>query len=501
MTTVQATAGSFIAGDEVVQGTGQIQSVDPATGQTLEPVFALATAEQVQDAVDRAREAGEAYRATTAAERRALLESIAAQLEAVGDELVERAHLESGLPLGRLRGELGRTTGQFRFLGSTLTDDALHVDDALPERTPPRPELVLRSVPIGTVVVFGSSNFPLAFSNAGGDTASALAAGCPVIVKNHEAHLGTTRLVSRAISAAVKEAGLPGGVYSALTIDRELAGALVANPLVDAVGFTGSRRAGLALRAIADRRPVPIPVYAEMSSINPVVVLPGAATAETADGFVDSLTLGSGQFCTQPGVLFVPNDADRFLGRVAERIDDAAGQTMLTSGIAAAFADGIRRQAESATLLAEGRMGEGANAPAPVVYDVALDAFDPEGPLSEEVFGASSVIVRYDSVDDVLAALRRLDGQLTGTVHATDAEITDAGRVVSALERIVGRIVFNGWPTGVEVAGAMVHGGPYPATSEPRTTSVGALAIERFRRPVSYQNVPAGLLQRVGRRD
>lgn len=448
-----------------------------------------------------AAEAFAAYRATSPEERSAFLEAVAAEIEADKDAIIVEAVRESGLPEGRITGEVGRTTGQLRmFAGVVKQGDHLgvRIDPALPDRTPlPRADIRQRMVPLGPVAVFGASNFPLAFSTAGGDTASAFAAGCPVVVKGHPAHPVTGTLVARAITRAVEKSGLPAGTFSFVLGGIETGQELVADPRITAVGFTGSRGGGLALVQAAAAREVPIPVYAEMSSINPVVVLPGALadndTAAFAQAYVGSLTLGSGQFCTNPGLLFLPagEQGDAFLRAAGEAVARATGQTMLTPGIAEAYRSGTAalREAGGVRVVAEGTAA-GDLAPAPQVVETSVL----EQPVTDEVFGASGVVVRYDDVADLLPRLEGLEGQLTATVHATDADTEDARALLPVLETKAGRILFNGWPTGVEVGHAMVHGGPFPATSDSRTTSVGSLAIERFQRPVAYQDVPAALL-------
>jgi alpha-ketoglutaric semialdehyde dehydrogenase len=458
-----------------------------------------------------AAEAFAAYRATSPAERSAFLDTVAAEIEADKDAIIVAAVRESGLPEARITGEVGRTTGQLRmFAGVVAQGDHLgvRIDPALPDRTPlPRADIRQRMVPLGPVAVFGASNFPLAFSTAGGDTASALAAGCPVVVKGHPAHPVTGTLVARAITRAVEKSGLPAGTFSFVLGGIETGQELVADPRITAVGFTGSRGGGLALVRAAAAREVPIPVYAEMSSINPVVVLPGALAsndvAAFAEAYVGSLTLGSGQFCTNPGLLFLPagEQGDELLRAAGEAVAAATGQTMLTPGIAEAYRTGTAtlRDVAGVRVVAEGTAA-GDLAPAPQVVETSAL----EHPVTDEVFGASGVVVRYADVADLLPRLEALEGQLTATVHLdadSDADTEQAAALLPVLELKAGRILFNGWPTGVEVGHAMVHGGPFPATSDSRTTSVGSLAIERFQRPVAYQDVPAALLPDAVRDD
>ncbi len=475
----------------------------------MEPRSIIAGAEAAQPdvaaATTAAAEAFATYRALTPDARADFLDAVAGEIEADREEIVRAAVAESRLPEARITGEVARACGQLRmFAGVVRRGDHLgvRIDPALPERAPlPRPDIRQRQIPLGPVAVFGASNFPLAFSTAGGDTASALAAGCPVIVKGHPAHPLTGYLVAVAVGRAVEKAGLHPGTFSfLLELDSargiELGQSLVRDPRIKAVGFTGSRGGGLALVAAAAQRPEPIPVYAEMSSINPVVILPGALAEgdveALATAYVGSLTLGAGQFCTNPGLLFLPRGeaGERFLAAAGAAVGAAVGAPMLTPSIASAYQSGTAelREAPGVRVVAQGSEG-GEQAPAPQLIEApALDG------VTEEVFGASGVVIRFDSIDELLPRLEQLEGQLTATVHATDADAADAARLLPVLELKVGRILFNGWPTGVEVGHAMVHGGPFPATSDSRTTSVGSLAIERFQRPVAYQDVPAAVL-------
>lgn len=484
--------GRMVIGFDRVAGTGRaITAVDPRTGENLDPGYRYGDQGDVERACALAEEAFDAYRATTAEQRAAFLESIAAKLDALRDVLVERAAAETGLPVARLTGEVGRTTGQLRlFAGDLRGGEPFTSVDPAGEGGP---EIRQGRVPLGPVVVFGASNFPFAFSVAGGDTASALAAGCPVVVKAHDAHPGTCELVGAAVSEAVREAGLPEGVFSMLYGDGPTLGiALVTDPRVRAVGFTGSRKAGLAIARAAAGRPVPIPVYAEMSSVNPVFLLPDALAAragELAEGFAGSVTLGAGQFCTNPGLVFAVKgaDLDAFLDAAAKAIEADPGAPMLTPGIARAYADGVARldRHPDVEIIARGREPDAAAGCRAALAAVDAAHFGPD--LQEEIFGACSLVVRCDDLDQVIAVARGLEGQLTATIHGAG---DDAARLLPVVERLAGRIVWDGWPTGVRVGHAMVHGGPYPATSDARTTSVGSLAIERFQRPIAYQGTP-----------
>ncbi|ONG54431.1 aldehyde dehydrogenase (NADP(+)) [Pseudoroseomonas deserti] len=498
--------GEMLIGATALRGNDRpIHAVEAATGQKLEPGFGGGSAADVERACALAWAAFDTYRETSLETRAAFLEACAEAILAIGDELVERACAESGLPRGRIEGERGRTVGQLRLFAATLREGSFleaRIDPALPQRQPlPRADLRLRQIPLGPVAVFGASNFPLAFSVAGGDTAAALAAGCPVIVKAHSAHPGTSELVGRALQSAVATCGLPEGVFSLLFGSGAVVGqGLVADPRIKAVGFTGSRAGGTALMKTAAERAEPIPVYAEMSSINPVFLLP-AALEEKAEAlgkaFVGSLTMGAGQFCTNPGlVLAVEGPAlDRFIAAASEAVAAAAPQVMLTPGILQAYERGTAQLAGSSrvTKLAEGQAAKACTGSAALFSASAADFLaDPH--LQEEVFGSSSLILHCRDLAEMQALAEKLEGQLTATLHLVEADTEAARALLPTLERRAGRILANGWPTGVEVCHAMVHGGPYPATSDGRSTSVGTLAISRFLRPVCYQDLPAALL-------
>jgi alpha-ketoglutaric semialdehyde dehydrogenase len=499
---------SIIAGKPVTGNHGVSTAVNPATNENLEPGYTLIDKEQLKEATRAAKEAFPSYSATDLDKRAAFLETAADNLDALGETLTERYMLESGLPRARAEGERGRTVNQLRmFAGVVRQGDFIgaRVDPALPDRTPPRVDIRQRKVPLGPVAVFGASNFPLAFSTAGGDTASALAAGCPVVFKAHNAHPGVSELVGRAISDAVAEHGLHPGVFSLIYGPGRIVGqALVSDEAIRAVGFTGSRQGGLALVDTAQKRPVPIPVYAEMSSTNPVFMLPGALKQDVdalAEGYIASVTGSSGQLCTQPGHVFVPTteDGDRFVEAVNRAVQKAEGQTMLTPGIADAWHAGTSQLSEQGDMntLGQGEAGQTENAPAPVVYETDLASFVKNPDMQIEVFGAASVVIRYGDFGELVDSIAQLEGQLTTTLQMDVEDAGDlkaAADLLPALESLAGRILVNGWPTGVEVGHAMVHGGPYPATSDPRTTSVGSMAIERFLRPVAYQNLPEALL-------
>jgi NADP-dependent aldehyde dehydrogenase len=498
--------GEMIIGQRILRGSaGTVRAFNPATRAELEPAFGLATGEDVDAACALAESAFDAYRNIEPEQRARFLEAIAEQIVAIGPLLIERASQESGLPAARLEGERGRTVNQLRLFAKVVRDgywQEATLDSALPQRTPPRSDLRMRKVPLGPVAVFGASNFPLAFSVAGGDTASALAAGCPVIVKAHSAHLGTSELVGKAVRQAARDSGMPEGVFSMLIGEgRQVGQKLVAHPTIKAVGFTGSRAGGLALVQTAAGRKEPIPVYAEMSSINPLFMLPGALAAggaRLAQGFVDSLTLGVGQFCTNPGLVVGLAGAqfDAFAAAAAEALAAKGAGTMLTAGIHKAYTDAIERRSgiQGLRLVAQGAAeGQGCAAQA-ALYSCDAATYLQTPALEEEIFGPASVLIACQDEAEVLAVARHLEGQLTATIHASADDRALAASLLPTLERKAGRILFNGFPTGVEVSHAMVHGGPFPATSDSRSTSVGATAIERFLRPVCYQDVPAELL-------
>lgn len=499
------TGDLFIASKRVHRDGPGFQAVAASTGTPLEPSFSMATKDDVEAATAAAEAAFPIYSSLPREKRAEFLEAIAEEIDALGETLTERAMQESGLPHARLTGERGRTSGQLRLFAKELRLGEYlraRIDHANPERQPvPKPDLRLRMIPLGPVAVFGASNFPLAFSVAGGDTASALAAGCTVVVKGHPAHPGTSELVAGAIARAVEKAGVPAGVFSLVNgTSNDLGAALVTDPRIKAVGFTGSRGGGIALMKLAANRPVPIPVYAEMSSINPVFLLPAALDARAealGKGYVASLTMGAGQFCTNPGlVLALEGPAlERFLGAATEAVQGAAAQTMLTPGILKAYETGVARWATAPNLtqVAEGQEGSATCGRASLFTMTGAD-FIADPSHAEEIFGATSLLVRCASVEELLQVVGLVEGQLTATLHLDDADTEIAARLVPVLERIVGRILANGWPTGVEVTDAQVHGGPFPATSDGRSTSVGTLAIDRFLRPVAYQDLPAALL-------
>lgn len=496
--------GQLVAG-HFVPGTGEaFTGVDPRSGEALPGEFHEATAAQVDEAVRAAAKAHQHWRLDDREQRARLLEAIAEGLDEHGDALTARGSAETGLPAARLTGERGRTVGQLRLFAAVVREGAYldaRIDRGQPDRSPlPRPDLRRMRVAIGPVAVFGASNFPLAFSVAGGDTASALAAGCPVVAKAHPAHPGTCELVGDIIAEAVRTVGAPAGVFSLVHGRTEAVGrALVEHPQLAAVGFTGSLGGGRALYTVAAARPRPIPVFAEMGSINPTVLLPGAVRpdpAALASALLSSLTLGVGQFCTNPGLVLMlaGDETEAFITALASAASRSDAATMLHAGIADGYAGGLeslaRAGATAVDSAATAKARSGHADVRPVIWRVSATELAASPALRQECFGPSTVVAVADDPSQLVDAIVALEGQLTATVHATadDGPVVDA--VLPHLEHRAGRVLFGGFPTGVEVAPAMHHGGPWPASSDARFTSVGTAAIERFVRPVCWQNAP-----------
>ena len=490
----------LIGGDWIASDT-RFRS-DPAQGPAHD--FSEATPDLVDWACQAAEDAFWSYAETSRAERADFLRAIADEIEARAAAITAIACQESGLPQARIEGERGRTTGQLRlFADHILKADHLdiRVDAALPERQPaPRPDIRMVQRPLGPVAVFGASNFPLAFSTAGGDTASALAAGCPVVLRGHAAHPGTAEVVAEAIHAAITRCGMPAGVFALIQGGGNAVGqALVTHPLMRAVGFTGSLRGGRALFDLCAARPEPIPFFGELGSINPMFLLPSAMEARArsiAQGWVASLTMGAGQFCTNPGVAIAIEGAaaEMFADAARAALEEVPAQVMLTEGIAAAYRNGCAAALalpDVTTLVA--RQAEGRHA-LPVLVQVSGDAWQAQPDLHHEVFGPLGILITVKDAAQMLAIARDLEGQLTCTLHLEAGDTDLARRLMPVLERKAGRLLANGYPTGVEVCEAMVHGGPYPASTNFGATSVGTMAIRRFLRPVAYQNMPAALL-------
>jgi 2,5-dioxopentanoate dehydrogenase len=504
---------NYIAGRRSAAGTDTFRAVNPADGSELPVEFHHAVAEELDEAVRAAAEATEAARRLAPSRRAALLRSIAKEIDDLGDELISRGTLETGLPAARLVSERGRTTGQLAMFADLIDEGSwvdARIDTALPDRAPaPKPDLRRMLMPIGPVAVFCASNFPLAFSVAGGDTASALAAGCGVVVKAHSSHPGTAELVASAVTRAIASEGMPAGLFSLIHGPGTTVGvALIRHPLLRAAGFTGSHSGGRALFDAAASRKEPIPVYAEMGSTNPVFILPGALASrreEIAEGLKNSVTLGVGQFCTNPGLvvgLASPALAS-FAREAGSRFSAAEAGIMLNAKIGAAYRAGVDRvksvtgvqvAGESETGKADGAgarsTGAAATLGSPAIFTTDASTFLADEALSGEVFGPATILVEGSSREELLRVAEAMEGHLTATIHGTEKDLEEYGDLVALLERKVGRLIFNGFPTGVEVCPSMNHGGPYPATTDSHFTSVGTAAVYRFARPICYQGFP-----------
>jgi NADP-dependent aldehyde dehydrogenase len=503
------TGKHLIGSDFVAAGIDQFKAYRAVDETAMDMPFFEATRLEVEEACLAAASAFEIYKTKSSIEIATFLETIAEEIVALGDVLIETAKAETGLPDGRLNGERGRTTGQLNLFAKMLREGSwvnAIIDQAQPERQPlPKADIRMMQVPLGPVAVFGASNFPFAFSVAGGDTVSALAAGCPVVFKAHPAHPATCELVAIAINTAAKKTGMPAGVFNMVQgASHETGGALVTNPNIQAVGFTGSYKGGKALFDLAVRREQPIPVYSEMGSVNPVFFLPGILKekgAALAKGLAESVTLGVGQFCTNPGMFVVEQsaDAENFVTETQQQLSAITVGPMLTSGIKKAFLSGIEKvkQVEGVSSLTEGQQG----LVSPQLFATKASAVIANHEIAEEIFGPSTVAVTADSVDEVLQFAKNLKGHLTATIFGTPGDLTAYKELVTILQQKVGRVIFNNFPTGVEVTHAMVHGGPFPATTDSRSTSVGTTAIYRFTRPVCFQNCPDELLPDALKKD
>ena len=484
-------AGIWVAGENTFRSS-------PADGPSHS--FSVGSPDHVDLAAQAAEAAFQSYRATSDQKRAEFLNKIADEIDVRGAEITEIGTQETGLPIARLEGERGRTTGQLRlFAAHILQGDYLdrRHDAALPDRQPlPRPDLKMIQRPIGPVAVFGASNFPLAFSVAGGDTASALAAGCPVVVKGHSAHPGTSEVVADAILAAIKACALNPGIFSLIQGGRRDVGqALVQHSLINAVGFTGSLVGGRALFDLCSARPTPIPFFGELGSVNPMFILPNAMAnrgAQIGNDWAASLVIGAGQFCTNPGVAVVINgaEADAFAAAAGNALGSTGEQTMLTDGIADAFRAGQAHLSDCSTVTEVISSPCQDRSCTPALYEVSGADWLSNPSLHEEAFGPLGLIVRASDSNQMTSIAHSLSGQLTCTLHTEDKDLEAAQMLLSILERKAGRLLFNGFPTGVEVSDAMVHGGPYPASTNFGATSVGTLSIRRWLRPVCYQNVP-----------
>ena len=492
----------WIEGRSSAEGGSLFTAYNPTTGAGLAPEFREASAAEVDRAASAAAAAFDEYRAATPDRIAAFLEAIAEQILALGDSLLERCQAETALPLPRLIGERSRTINQALLFAQVVREGSwvdARIDCADPGRQPPpKPDVRRMLVPIGPVAVFGASNFPLAISVAGNDSISALAAGCPVVVKAHPAHPGTCELVGGAVVEAAERTGMPPGVFSMLHGARHEVGLqLVRHRLIKAVAFTGSLSGGRALFDAASARPEPIPVFAEMGSLNPVFLLPGALTQRAegiAQGFVASMTLGVGQFCTRPGLVIGRAGAplSQFRARVGELVRATAPATMLHAGIHRAFVAAIERlsDVDGVSLIARSESTPGVTQAPATVFATAASALQDQSVLREEVFGPCSILVECGSARELEKVAEQMDGSLSAALQGTEEDLRENRRLVEILERKVGRIVFNSFPTGIEVCAAMNHGGPYPATVYGQSTSMGPAAILRFGRPVCYQGFP-----------
>jgi alpha-ketoglutaric semialdehyde dehydrogenase len=507
---MELTGTSFIGSQRGSRDGASFQAFAPQTGEPLQPVFRAATTHELDRAVHLATEAFASYSQTSGKTRAAFLRSIADGFESRREELAQRAHVETALPIPRLTGEVTRTANQLRMFAGVVEEGSwvqARIDPALPDRQPlPRPDIRSMLRPLGPVAVFGASNFPLAFSVGGGDTASALAAGCPVIVKAHPAHPGASELAAAIISDSVVAQDLHPGVFSMLFDSGVAIGtALVKHPLIRAVAFTGSLRAGRTLMDLAAARPDPIPCFTEMSSGNPVFILPGAlrkGPAALAQSLFGSFTLGAGQFCTKPGVVFFSEaqESSAFFNELKSLVEQAQPFTLLTCGIAREYDRATESRAGQIPLAAHSQIdskthdrGAPFHAQAKL-FTVCLGQLVGQPELADEIFGPDTLLVHCDSTQDYLRAAHALTGHLTATIFGDEDDLAANRELIHILEQKAGRVIFNGFPTGVEVTHAMVHGGPYPSTSDPRFTSVGSLAIYRFARPVCFQNFPQSML-------
>ncbi len=481
-------------------------AINPSSNNQLEGEYTNATEAVIHSAVQKSKEAMDIYRKKDKDSIANFLDQVAQEILNLGDSLLERCHLETALPMARLKGERGRTINQLKLFASVVREGSwidARIDTAIPERNPfPKSDIRHILQPLGPVAVFGASNFPLAFSVAGGDTASALAAGCTVVVKAHPAHPGTSELVASAIHKAISICGMPEGTFSLIQGNNNAVGkTLVKHPDIKAVGFTGSFGGGKALFDIANSRTEPIPVYAEMGSTNPVFILPKALRKKTetiAIGMANSITLGVGQFCTNPGLTFIEEskEADKYCDYLATSLKDKPSGTMLTKGIKDAYEIGIEYtlKIDGVKEMASGREDGPSGQVAAKIFNTTFEKYSKSELLNEENFGPSTVVITSKSKEQILEAAKNLKGHLTATVHGMNEDFENYKELFDILEQKVGRVIINGYPTGVEVCHSMVHGGPYPSTTAVQSTSVGTNAIKRFVRPICFQDFPESLL-------
>lgn len=495
---MKLTGENFIGSKRSAGNNKTFQAVNPATRESLETIFHEATTAEVNEAVERASEAFREYSKMSEEKKAEFLETIGDEIMALGDDLIERCMAESGLPEGRLTGERGRTVNQLKLFADVVRNGSwvdARIDTGEPDVRSMRKSL-------GPVGVFGASNFPLAFSVAGGDTASALAAGCPIVLKAHPSHPGTCEMVAQAIQIAIEKTGMPEGVFSMVHGNSHEVGlAIVRHPKIKAVGFTGSFGGGKALFDEANKRPEPIPVYAEMGSTNPVFILPGALKErkdKIAEELSSSVSLGVGQFCTNPGLVFheQSDDAESFKSALTQNMQKISAGVMLNEGIKKNYQFGLSKLSgiKGVEILAKGKEnGNGFRGEAALLQAPASTYFENQD-IEEEVFGPSTVLITSSGKEELIKAAKKLKGHLTATILGTEEDLEEYAELIDILEQKVGRLIFNGYPTGVRVCHSMIHGGPFPATTDSRTTSVGTKAIERFARPVSYQDFPNATL-------
>lgn len=493
----------MIAGQRSSKGGNTYTGTDANTGESLDPAFTDARENEIDEAMRAAEEALDDLRSRPDEDRAELLDRIADEIDAIGDQLVDRVYREAALGEGRVNGERERTTGQLRMFADVVRDGSWK-EARIDRPNEEFPAIRRMLIPIGPVAVFGASNFPLAFSTAGGDTASALAAGCPVVYKVHPGHPGTTELVARAINRAIEDCGFHPGTFSMIHGHQTRVGVqLVEHETTEAVGFTGSQRAGRAIFDAATSREKPIPVYAEMGSVNPQFLLPGALEErgkELASELTGSVTLGTGQFCTKPGLVFGLDrpEMKAFRDQFADDLGEVSTSNMLHSGIRSAFGDGASdvEATDGVSVLSEVRAepSEAGTEVGAVAYETTVRNILEQDHLLDEVFGPATIVADADSTDELVRVAEQLDGNLSASIHGTEDDLDEHSELVRVLEKKVGRLIFNGFPTGVRVCDAMHHGGPYPATTDVRSTSVGTAAIKRFARPICYQGFPTSTL-------
>jgi NADP-dependent aldehyde dehydrogenase len=503
---MELTGLNLIGNKESGIGSKTFSAKNPATLEDLDIIFHEATPAEAAEAVLKAKVAFPLYKAKSSEAKAVFLETIADSILGLGDELIKRCMLETALPMARLNGERMRTVTQLRLFASVVREGSwidARIDTGIPGRLPaPKPDIRQMQVPLGPVGIFGASNFPFAFSVAGGDTVSALAAGCPVVVKSHPLHPGTSEMVGKAILNAAKQTNMPDGVFSMVQgTSNEVGMAIVNHPEIKAIGFTGSFRGGKAIFDAANNRSVPIPVFAEMGSVNPVFILPGALKDRNeiiAKGLIGAISMGVGQFCTNPGLVIIEQseEANLFLQNLKSSNESVPSGTMLSEQIKNNFSKGVQNldKTNNVKLISSSSGKEFGNNVKTKVYSTDFETFVKNDSLAEEIFGPSTLNVTANNKSEMLRLAEKLEGHLTATIHGTERDLVEYSELMNILEQKVGRLIFNGFPTGVEVCHSMVHGGPYPATTAPQSTSVGTAAIKRFVRPICFQDFPDSIL-------